>query len=73
MTVKQAARQAKRFARRWDGAMVYRERRYLGLSQSKFAEKIGCYSTTVSKWENGWHLPSNLAIKSMRELCQKNC
>lgn len=40
----------------------------LGLTQEKFASKLGISFSTVNRWENGASKPSGLAIYRMKEL-----
>jgi transcriptional regulator with XRE-family HTH domain len=42
-------------------------RKETGLSQDKFAKKIGVSSGNVSAWESGKALPGALALKSIHE------
>lgn len=52
-----------------DHATLVREiRRRLGLTQEKFAAKLGVTFPTVNRWENGKAKPSPLAIQQIAEL-----
>jgi len=43
-------------------------REYLGLSQEQLARALGVSYVTVSRWENGRHSPSRLALGRVAEL-----
>jgi DNA-binding transcriptional regulator YiaG len=49
-------------------ALIKETRRRLGLTQEKFAAKLGVTLPTVNRWENGRTRPSPLAIQNLREL-----
>ena len=52
-----------------DPAALIREvRTRLGLTQEKFAARLGVTLPTVNRWENGRVKPSPLAIKNLRDL-----
>ena len=52
-----------------DPAALIREvRARLGLTQEKFAARLGVTLPTINRWENGRTKPSPLAIQSLREL-----
>jgi len=52
-----------------DPAALIREvRARLGLTQEKFAFKLGVTLPTINRWENGRAKPSPLAIQNLREL-----
>ncbi len=40
----------------------------LGLTQEKFAARLGVTLPTINRWENGRTKPSPLAIQNLREL-----
>ena len=40
----------------------------LGLSQEKFAEKLGVSVLSVAKWETGWHKPRGLSVRALERL-----
>ena len=44
---------------------VVRLRSRLGLSQEKFAEKLGVSVSSVSKWERGWYKPRGLSLRAL--------
>lgn len=46
-------------------------RQQLGLSQEKFAAKLGVSFRTVNRWENGHTAPSALALKQIEALLQQ--
>lgn len=50
-------------------ATLIRETRCrLGLTQEKFAAKLGVTLPTINRWENGRTRPSPLAVRNIREL-----
>jgi DNA-binding transcriptional regulator YiaG len=52
-----------------DRAVLIREvRARLGLTQEKFAAKLGVTLPTINRWENGRTKPSPLAIRNLRDL-----
>jgi putative transcriptional regulator len=51
--------------------MVCVVRKRLGLSQEKFAAKIGVSFSTVNRWEHHRAVPSPLALKQIRELLER--
>ncbi len=52
-----------------DPAALIREvRARLGLTQEKFAAKLGVTLPTINRWENGRTKPSPLAIRNLRDL-----
>lgn len=52
-------------------ALVYELRQRVGLSQEKFAAKLGVTFSTVSRWERQKAMPSSMAFDRMRELLEK--
>jgi len=55
--------------RNTDPAALIREvRARLGLTQEKFAARLGVTLPTINRWENGRTKPSPLAIRNLREL-----
>ncbi|MEB3884197.1 helix-turn-helix domain-containing protein [Lyngbya sp. CCY1209] len=46
--------------------LVLTLRRRMGLSQEKFAAKLGVSFQTVNRWERGRSQPSQLAINALR-------
>ena len=52
-----------------DPAALIREvRARLGLTQEKFAARLGVTLPTINRWENGRTKPSPLAMQNLREL-----
>ena len=52
-----------------DLAVLIREiRGRLGLTQEKFAAKLGVTLPTINRWENGRVAPSKLAIRQIEQL-----
>ncbi len=47
---------------------VVRLRSRLGLSQEKFAAKLGVCVSSVGKWETGWHKPRGLSLRALERL-----
>jgi len=47
---------------------VARLRGHLGLSQEKFAQKLGVSVSIVVKWERGLHKPRGLYLRSLERL-----
>ena len=47
---------------------IARLRAYLGLSQEKFAKKLGVSVSTVGKWETGLHKPRGLSLRALDRL-----
>lgn len=52
-------------------ALVCELRQRVGLSQEKFAAKLGVTFSTVSRWERQKAMPSPMAFSRMRELLEK--
>lgn len=48
--------------------LVSELRHSLGLTQEKFAAKLGVTFTTINRWENGRSKPSPLALKQIEDL-----
>jgi putative transcriptional regulator len=48
--------------------MVRELRGRLGLTQEKFAAKVGVAFPTINRWENGRAKPSPLALQRLEEL-----
>jgi len=49
---------------------VVRLRSRLGLTQEKFAEKLGVSVSSVEKWEQGWHIPRGLSVRALERLAK---
>ncbi len=47
---------------------VARLRGRLGLSQEKFAEKLGVSVSIIGKWETGLHKPRGLYLRALERL-----
>ncbi len=47
---------------------VVRLRAGLGLSQEKFAKKLGVSVSAVGKWETGLHKPRGLSLRALDRL-----
>lgn len=55
----------------FDAAQMVRELRgRLGLTQEKFAARLGVTFPTINRWENGRAKPSPLAMQRIEELLQ---
>ena len=55
-----------------DHAGIIREvRTRLGLTQEKFAARLGVTLPTINRWENGRASPSPLAMRNLRELVHR--
>lgn len=54
------------------GARVKELRERLHLTQESMAEALGVSFATVNRWENGWTVPSRLAIRQIDSLCKKH-
>jgi transcriptional regulator with XRE-family HTH domain len=50
--------------------LVRKLRDLLGLTQEKFAAKLGVTFPTINRWENGRAKPSPLALARIRELAE---
>lgn len=50
------------------GWLVKSLRDQLGLSQEKFAAKLGVTFSSVNRWENGHRKPSPLALKQIEAI-----
>ena len=46
----------------WDKEMVSALREYLGVTQSKMAEKLGTRQQTISEWELGNYQPRGMSV-----------
>jgi DNA-binding transcriptional regulator YiaG len=49
-------------------SLVKRLRDQLGLSQEKFAAKLGVTFSSVNRWENGHRKPAPLAMKQIESI-----
>lgn len=52
----------------WTAEGVKALRTSLGLSQSQFANLIGCHVRAVSQWERGLRVPTGLYAKALDAL-----
>jgi DNA-binding transcriptional regulator YiaG len=43
--------------RKWDSRSIQALRKYLGLTQSEFSDKLGTRQQTISEWETGMYRP----------------
>lgn len=46
-------------------------RERLHLTQEAMAETLGVSFATVNRWENGWTVPSKLALRQIDLLCKE--
>jgi transcriptional regulator with XRE-family HTH domain len=54
-----------------ESATLVRElREHMGLTQEKFAAKLGVTFPTINRWENARSIPSPLAFQRIKELLQ---
>ncbi len=53
------------------GAQVKELRERLHLTQEAMAETLGVSFATVNRWENGWTVPSKLALRQIDLLCKE--
>lgn len=49
-------------------ALIREVRGRLGLTQEKFAARLGVTLPTINRWENGRTKPSPLAVRTLREV-----
>lgn len=54
------------------GVRVKGLREHLRLTQEAMAELLGVSFATVNRWENGWTVPSKLALRQLDLLCKKH-
>ncbi len=54
------------------GARVKELRERLHLTQESMAEALGVSFATVNRWENGWTVPSQLALRQIDLLCKEH-
>ncbi len=54
------------------GEKIKEARKQLGLSQEKFAAKMGVSFSTINRWEKGHFLPSYLAQAQFEAFCKEN-
>ena len=53
--------------RRTNGSPIARLRREKGMTQGQLAEKVGCYTKDISRWETGKHRPAAESLKALAE------
>ena len=46
-------------------------RKVQGLTQEKFAKKIGVHSLTVSRWERGEMSPRGMALQALERMARR--
>jgi DNA-binding transcriptional regulator YiaG len=44
----------------------------LHLTKEAMADTVGVRFATVNKWENGWTVPSKLALRRIDQLCNEH-
>jgi len=49
-------------------ALIKELRRFLGLTQEQFAQKVGVTYSTVNHWENGKRVPQPFLLRRLLEL-----
>jgi DNA-binding transcriptional regulator YiaG len=54
------------------GARVKELREWLHLTRKAMTESLGLSFATVNRWENGWTVPSELALRQIDLLCKEN-
>lgn len=54
------------------GVLVKELRERLHLTQEAMAATLGVSFATVNRWENGWTVPSKLALRQIDLLCKEN-
>lgn len=47
-------------------------RKFKGLSQQEFGEKLGVTFATINRWENGKTTPNKLAQTKLYDFCKEN-
>ena len=55
----------------WSAELVRKTRQQLGMTQKQFAAKLGVSYRSVNRWENGWTMPLQLALKQIEELVKQ--
>ena len=56
----------------WDKGAVRSLRKYMGLTQAKFARELGVRRQTVSEWENGVYEPDRSTAKHLERIAEQN-
>ena len=54
------------------GVRIKELRDQLRLTQEAMAETLGVSFATVNRWENGWTVPSKLALRQIDLLCEEH-
>jgi len=55
----------------WTAARIQALRKRLRLKQQEFAVLLGVHIVTISRWEQGHHVPTSLAEEKLDELDKK--
>lgn len=53
-----------------DSIKLIRQKAFL--NQQEFADSLGVGLTTVNRWEGGKSIPNLVAIKKIKQYCEKN-
>ena len=53
-----------------DSIKLIRQKSFL--NQQEFADALGVGLTTVNRWEGGKSIPNLVAIKKIKQYCEKN-
>lgn len=53
-----------------DSIKMIRQKAFL--NQQEFADSLGVGLTTVNRWEGGKSIPNLVAIKKIKQYCEKN-
>jgi transcriptional regulator with XRE-family HTH domain len=56
----------------WDQGQVKGLRQKLGLTQSEFADLLGCRQQTISEWEQGLYVPGNAYAQLLNRLAERS-
>lgn len=51
--------------RRTNDSPIARMRRARGMTQAQLAEKAGCYTKDISRWESGKHRPGSKSLQAL--------
>ena len=54
------------------GVRIKKLREQLQLTQEAMADTVGVSFATVNRWENGWTVPSQLALRQIDQLCNEH-
>lgn len=55
----------------WNAELIKALRRYMGLTQAEFAERLGVYQQTVSQWENRAYEPTLATSKYLTLIAEQ--